>query len=166
MDSQIWATERVKDETSDWALASRAHFRGAYLFGLLAFVLFSLMFESLMSSFVFPFARPLTVYKHFVFFWSSEKKKQQHKRINPWECWIKKKKMLPFLSINKKKSATQHFNRMKIYCATFRTLGLNSVVLFCLTLLISWTIWSLYVLCWLYIYFFLYIKKKRKEKKT
>lgn len=32
--------------------------------------------------------------------------------------------------------------------------------------LISWTIWSLYVLCWLYI-FFLYIKttKKRKEKK-
>lgn len=38
--SKIWATERVKDKTSDWALASRAHFRGAYLFGLLAFVLF------------------------------------------------------------------------------------------------------------------------------
>lgn len=58
---------------------------------------------------------------------------------------------------------------MKISCATFRTLGLNSVVLFCLTflcsvlMLISWTIWSLYVLCWSYIFFPLYKKKQKKK---
>lgn len=88
--------ERVNDKTSDWALASRAHFRGAYLFGLLAFVLFSHMFTSLMLSFDFFPARPLTVYKHFVFFWSSEKKKKKksatQKESKPWECWKKKKK--------------------------------------------------------------------------
>lgn len=62
---------------------------------------------------------------------------------------------------------------MKVSCATFRTLGSNSVVLFCLTffvlslMLISWTIWSLYVCFFLIIYIFPLYKKMRKiqEKK-
>lgn len=63
---------------------------------------------------------------------------------------LKKKKkgqMLPFLKKKKtKKQKRATLQRMKISCATFRTLGLNSVVLFCLTflcsvlMLISWTI--------------------------
>lgn len=57
--SQIWAWEGVKDQTRDWAWALLALFRGAYLFGLLAFVLFH--FCSVDSCLYFA-ARPLTVY--------------------------------------------------------------------------------------------------------
>lgn len=63
---------------------------------------------------------------------------------------LKKKKKRTNASIFKKKTTKKQkratLQRMKISCATFRTLGLNSVVLFCLTflcsvlMLISWTI--------------------------
>lgn len=77
-------------------------------------------------------ARPLTVYKHLVYFWSSKKKKiSETKELYHGNVGKKKKKKRTNASIFKKCNATLH--RMKIYCATFRTLGLNSVVLFCLT---------------------------------
>lgn len=86
---------------------------------------------------------------------------------------LKKKKKRTNASIFKKTTTKKQkratLQRMKISCATFRTLGLNSVVLFCLTflcsvlMLISWTIWSLYVLCWSYIFFPLYKKKQKKK---
>lgn len=116
------------------SLGFRAHFRGAYLFGLLAFVLFTHVFV------LFCKATDSLQTLHF-FFWSSEKKKdQRHKRFKLWECWKKTKKedkMLPFL----KKKCNTTLHRMKKNCATFRTLGLNSVVLFCLTFFILCRCW-------------------------
>lgn len=145
----------MKDETSDWALASRAHFRGAYLFGLLAFVLFSLMLSfGFCSNFFLQGHWQFT--KHLGFFSGVHKENPCNvKGVKPWECWKKKKKtkgqMLPLKKKILKK--VQHFTEWRFIVLLFRTLGLNSVVLFCLTFfvlcscLISWTISSLYVLC-------------------
>lgn len=146
----------MKDTTSDWALVSRAHFRGAYLFGLLAFVLFSHMFSSLMSSFLF-----LQGHWQFTnFLFCLEFKKINTKELNHGNVGKMKDygHMLPFFF---KCNATLH--RMKIKCATFRTLGLNSVVLLCLTFVLCYC-WfhGLSEACMFYVdyIFFLYIKKK------
>lgn len=141
----------------------RARFRGAYLLGLLAFVLFS--FCSTHSCRRLFSCKGHWRFTNTLFISGVKKKNQQHKGIQPWECWGEKRTNA---SIKKKKEKKKcnTLQRMNISCATFRTLGLNSLVLFhrlcSVFMLISLTIWSLYVLCWLYI-FFLYIKKKRKK---
>lgn len=173
----------MKDKTSDWALASRAHFRGAYLFGLLAFVLLSLMFNSLMLTFLFT-ARPLTVYKHFVCFFSGVQKKISNtKELKTMGMFEKKKKKRTNASIKKKKKnrkrkkrKVQHMTSQneELLCY-FQNSGIEQCclvqfnLLCSVLMLISWTIWSrtFYVdIFFLYIYILKKkIRKKKKKKK-
>lgn len=111
----------------------------------------------------------------FFFFWSSEKKKSatqkewNHGNVGGGGWGLKKRqKKRTNASIWEKK--VQHFTEWRFYCATFRTLGSNSVVLFCLTFSVSvlMLIFMDYLkpVCFmLIIYIFPLYKKKRKEKR-
>lgn len=128
--------------------------------------------------FVFP-ARPLTVYKHFVFFVfcffsGVQKKIKQHKRVKQWEC-LKRRKKRTNASIFFFKKVQHVTSQNEDFLCYFQNSGIEQcfLVLFNLLcsvlMLILWTIWSrmffvLFLVFFVYyIYFPLYKKKKWKK---
>lgn len=167
--------ERVKDKTSDWALASRAHFRGAYLFGLLAFVLFSLKFNSLMLSFFFFFLCKATDSLQTLCFFLEFRKKREKKISNTKELNHgnvgKKKKKRTNASIFKEKKKCNTSQNEDLLCY-FQNSGIEQCCLVLFNLLCS--VFNvdfmdyLKPVCFMFDYIFSFIEKqtkKRKEKK-
>lgn len=112
--SKRWREWRTTHQIEWWG--SGAHFKGAYLFGLLAFI----QSHYVQFSHVFLFVSRKTTRSLQTLFWSMTKEFQL------WECF-KKIKMLPLQWI------ARNMLQNEGYCATFRTLGLNSVFMFSLT---------------------------------
>lgn len=161
---------RVKDMTSDRALASRAHSEVPtflFLFYFSGFV----SFRSVFSQFTHLFFCKATDSLQFLF-WSSETN-QQNKGMKP--CGETKKKikkrfkkkgqMLPFL----RKSATLH--RMKILLCYFQNSGIEQCCLVMFNLLYSVLMLFMDYLkpvCFMliiYIFFLLYKKNRKEDKK-
>lgn len=161
---------RVKDMTSDRALASRAHSEVPtflFLFYFSGFV----SFRSVFSQFTHLFFCKATDSLQFLF-WSSETNQQnkgmkpcgETKKKNKKKDLKKKGQMLPFLS----KSATLH--RMKILLCYFQNSGIEQCCLVMFNLLYSVLMLFMDYLkpvCFMLIIyiFFLYIKKTEKKTK-